>query len=654
MLGPIFLREVLTVPRRGGHFVLRAAYLGGLWVVAVTAWLATLGLTRTATLGDTARLGPLLFVVLTYVQLALFLFFSALACASAVAKEKDRRTFVLLLMTDLRNDEIVLGKVLGSLLPILVLQFAGVPVLVLLLLLGGIGLDQVVQAVLVMMATALAAGSLGGLIALWREKTFQSLALTTLCLVFYLLLVRGLPYAPGIAPDTAAAAQRWLEPFLALQTAHQPEVEAQAGLAPAYGFTLTMLGVSVLLNLFGVWRLRVWNPSGEPIMQRERPEDAVDREKGLSDPAEAEKRANVHAAPGVTREVTGNPVLWREVFTRAYGRRPALIKAAYFVVLGLICLSAFTALYPTEARLGGLGEDRKGDTRPLGVVRARAVPQGTSYELFGAVTVTVGPRVNDPFAAAYGLLPVAVLSLLLVTAQAATAITSERDTGALDLLLVTDLSAGEFIYGKLLGIAWNTKEYLLPPLFLAAIYGLVGVLARPPKDSPELAATMNATAMVCVIGAVLVLLAFSAVLGLHVALRTPNSQVAILHALSTIFFLTVGTLVCIALILINRRFEYQWGSFVFFLIAGVGGLWYVLSGDRPSAALTWASWFCPLAVLYAVMNVLVARPGSEETADPLTPFVVIAASFGFAIAAMLVPLVSEFDVAMGRTSGGAD
>ena len=89
MLGPIFLREVLTVPRSAGHFVLRAAYLGGLLVVAVTAWLATLGLSRTATLGDSARLGPLLFVLLTYVQLALFLFFPALACASAIAKEKE-------------------------------------------------------------------------------------------------------------------------------------------------------------------------------------------------------------------------------------------------------------------------------------------------------------------------------------------------------------------------------------------------------------------------------------------------------------------------------------------------------------------------------------------------------------------------------------
>jgi hypothetical protein len=59
-------------------------------------------------------------------------------------------------------------------------------------------------------------------------------------------------------------------------------------------------------------------------------------------------------------------------------------------------------------------------------------------------------------------------------------------------------------------------------------------------------------------------------------------------------------------------------------------------------------------VLYTVMNILVARPGSQESADPLIPFLVIGGAFGFAVAAMLVPLLSEFDVAMGRTSGGAD
>ena len=100
MLGPIFNREFLTVPRRSRHYALRVAYLGGLWVVAVTVWLRTVGWQHSATLGETARLGQTLFqVLMLYVQLPLFLFFAALSSASAIAQEKDRRTFVLLLIT---------------------------------------------------------------------------------------------------------------------------------------------------------------------------------------------------------------------------------------------------------------------------------------------------------------------------------------------------------------------------------------------------------------------------------------------------------------------------------------------------------------------------------------------------------------------------
>ncbi len=612
-LGPIFQREFLTVPRRPGHYVARVAYLGTLLVIAVTAWLSTLGWARASNLGELARFGPVLFQVLTFVQLSLFLFFSALASASAIAKEKDRRTFILLLLTDLRNDEIVLGKMLGSLLPMLLLLLSSVPFFAILTLLGGIGLEQVFHAILIIGATSLVAGSLGGLIGLWRDRTFQSLALTVLLMVLYLLLVRGLGglLAPlGLSARQIGLAQQWLDPFLALLSVHHPIQSQGLLLAPAYGFALMMVLVSAGLNLWGMARLRVWNPSGEPLMQREKPEDAEDKEGGLvARPLTGEKRASAHAAPGAVRRVGANPILWREVYTRAYGRRPLLVKTAYFIVLALILYSALGPLLRGE---------------------------------------------KMAFAAAYGLIPVGVLSLLLVTAQATTAITSERDTGALDLLLVTDLTPKEFVFGKLLGICYNTKEYLLPPLLLAGVYGALGRLATPPRENPELLGGMNAMALLCIMGASAILLAFAMVLGIHVALRTQNSQLAIVNALSTIFFLTVGTLVTIALILINGQFEYQWGAFVFFLMAGVGGLWYVLNGERPSGALTWSAWFCPLAVLYTVMSGLVARPGSEESADPLVPFLVIAASFVFAITAMLLPLVSEFDVAMGRTSGGAD
>ncbi len=282
MLGPIFIREWLTVPRRSRHYVVRAAYLGVMWILGITAWQVIVGWNRTATLGDTAHFGSVFFSILTlYVQLPLLLFFSALSAASAVAREKDRRTFVLLLMTDLRNYEIVLGKLLGSLLQIVLLVAAVVPLLMMLVWLGGISPSQVGQSVIIMAAAAAAAGSLGTLIALWREKTFPALALTVLSLVLYLSLVRAAGLLPIFHPGSGsgeagmlASLPNWLDPFLAMQSVLDPASTAGELIQPAIGFGMMMLILTVVLNLWGIARLRVWNPSGEPIMQRETPETA--------------------------------------------------------------------------------------------------------------------------------------------------------------------------------------------------------------------------------------------------------------------------------------------------------------------------------------------------------------------------------------------
>ncbi len=596
MLGPIFSREWMTLPRRGRHYLLRVAYLGLLWVLALTVWQVTVGWEVRATLGDLARFNEILFQVLCYVQLTLLMFFSALSAASAIAQEKDRRTFVLLLVTDLRNYEIVLGKVLGSLLQIVIFLLGMVPVLLLNVLLGGVSPEQVLQATVVLATTALVAGSLGGLVALWREKTFQALALTVLFIVLYLCLVHALSALPMLLPSVSANAiarlQIWLQPFLALNSVLDPVLGG--AVEPVYGFVMAMAAVTLLLNAWGLWKLRVWNPSGEPVMQREAVGD------------EDIDRARAHAAPGPVRAVGENPILWREIVTRAYGRRPLLVKAAYLVVFGFAC---YLALGPIQTR-----------------------------EWF----------------AAWGLVPIGIISLILVSAQAATAITNERDLGALDLLLVTDLTPREFIFGKLWGILYNTKEYVVPPLILLGIYAWRGLLATPPRDHPELLAGRNFEAFVGIAAGMLVLFSFTMVLGIHVALRNVNSRVAVIHTLGTVFFLSVGTLVAMYLIRINSRFEVQWLSWLGFIFTGVAGLWWVLNGDRPSAALTVAAWICPFAVFYSVTNILIGKPGTQESSDPLIPFVVTGGAFSFTIAAMLVPLLSEFDVALGRTGGGGE
>ena len=612
MLGPIFVRELTTVPRAKSHYAARAALIGLILVLGVTLWQALVGFGNDAGLGETARFGRLVFQLSILVELVLVVFFAALSAASAVSQEKDRRTFLLLLLTDMYDYEIVLGKLLGALLPITALIGISVPVLSLFLLLGGTDPTQVVEASTVLLATAFAAGSLGGLVALWRERTFEALALSVLLLVLYFCAVQAIGFVgPLVAPAMAwRSIQAWFDPWTAMVSVLDRPAEGWNGLAPAYIFGLSMLGLCIAANAIGIWKLRAWNPSGEPIMQREGPQE--DPEANLTPEELQAYRAKAHAAPGAARDVGENPVLWRETRTLAYGRRPLLIKLAFGLALAMILTFAISLLEKAGVRPG--------------------------------------------FAAAYGLVPLAIISMLLIASQSVTSITSERDGGALDVLLVTDISPREFVFGKILGVVWNTKEYILPPLLLAIYYALHGALTSPAPAAPWYGTllanfTTNLLPLLSVMGGIILLFGFVLALGLHVSLRVINSRLAIVYTLGTVFFLSAGTLIAIYLIVINGgSFANQWLSFLAFLILGIGGLWWVLTGSKPSAALTLGAIACPVAMFYVVTTVIIAKPGSDESANPLLPFIALALAFGFAIYAMVYPLVTEFDVALGRTT----
>jgi hypothetical protein len=115
-------------------------------------------------------------------------------------------------------------------------------------------------------------------------------------------------------------------------------------------------------------------------------------------------------------------------------------------------------------------------------------------------------------------------------------------------------------------------------------------------------------------------------------------------------FLFIGILICIFLILVSGRFESQLVSFVLFICAGAVGMYLVLGVRNRSTALALASGICPFMTWYAIANFLQGERGG----DALGSFLVIAFTYGFAVSAMLVPAVSEFDVALGRTVAAED
>ena len=212
MLGPIFNREVLIIPRSQRFFLTRAGYGAILLVLIWTGWQIMIGWRTVYEVGILARFEQILFRALVLTQLLMMLFFAPIAAATSVAHEKDRRTFILMLMTDMADWEIILGKLGSSLLLITVLLAAGLPVLAISLLLGGISPSQLLQIELVTLATGIVGGSVGLIVANWRDRTFQSLALTVLAVVLGLAAIEvvGLVVPVQINNQPVSA---YLDPF---------------------------------------------------------------------------------------------------------------------------------------------------------------------------------------------------------------------------------------------------------------------------------------------------------------------------------------------------------------------------------------------------------------------------------------------------------
>ena len=585
LFGPVFSREIAIAPRRARMYAARGAYAATLLLLISTAWLVLTGTQVIRDVSDLAQFAGLVFQILAPLQLALAVFFSAMLAASAVAQEKDRRTFVLLLLTRLTNQELVLGKLAASLLNVLVMFAAGLPVFMLLSLLGGISAGQIARTAAVTVASIIVCGSLGSTLAQWREKTFQALALFVLILVLWLALGEALAAgALGPAPIGLPARQLAIavSPWQAILEAARPFTSTRGGLgSPISWFLLVAAALTVVLNGLAIVRVRKWNTGGEQGAGSREPS----AEENASDSLLPAPRSLL---PAQHRAVWDNPILWREIRTWAYGRKILIVHVTF---LTLFALSA-----------GGLW-------------RLVHSPDG--------VTLARGALL---------LLPLLLLSLVLVNAQAVTALTAERDAKALDLLLVSDLTPREFVFGKLGGIFYNTKEIVLLPLLLCGYLGWKGAIDLE-----------NLIYLWIGMG---VLYVFVAVVGLHCGLIYENSRSAIATSLGTVFFLFIGVATCMRIMVaFSGSFNAQLPPFLAFMLGGGLGLHMTLGIKTPSRAIALASFACPIATFYSITNFLRGDQG-----DMLIVLLVTAAAYGFTTAAILVPAIYEFDETTGRTT----
>jgi len=555
-LGAVYEREVLVAPRTRGLYVARAVYAGTLLGIVATCWLVVTGTQAITTVGDTARFGGTLMRILGPLQLVLAMLAAALTSVVAVGVEKDRRTLELLLVSRLDDAQLVLGKLAGSLLRVALLLLAAVPIFALAGAFGGVTAAQIGRMFLVTAASTAAVASVANATAFWRDTTFQALAITAFALVVW--LAAGEAIAAAWGPAAAACVS--------------PARSLFAALAPDGGRTLPAFlaaccGLIVVASSWAVLRVRRWNTVVQMRPQSE-----------LGTAATTSRRPS--------RRVWANPVLWREICTRAHGRAMMVVRVAW-----LILFAAAVAGVAVQARAA----------RP------------------------------DRLAVALAVVPMVLASLLAVTALAVTSITTERDRGTFDLLLVSDLEPSEFVWGKILGVLASAAELVGLPLLLCVALVPLGIAT--PEHGGYLTVGLA------------ILTFFVAVLGVYSGLSHALSRRAIAVALGIVAFLFVGVATAMRIMVaFGGSFELQLAPFLAAIVGGAVGLYAALSTRNPSPAVAWTSALLPALTFVAITGFL---QGSS-----LQVFLVILAAYGFGTAALLVPSIAAFDLLTGRTTTG--
>jgi ABC-type transport system involved in multi-copper enzyme maturation permease subunit len=445
LLGPVFFFDLVRMTRRGRYFLIRTVYGGALLFVLVVIWWNQLALyQQSLTVAQTAEFANLFFCWFMIIQFAMVALLTPAYTAGAVAEEKERRTLEFVLATDLRNHEIVLGKLASRLVNLGFVVLTGLPILALLQILGGVdpGLMAVAFAATVLTMLSLAALSIFYSVLLRRAR--DAIILTYLTapayltlggLSFLLLVPAGWANFPSTAgwqsPITLKDVVEWFN------AGNLVYAFMQVGLA--YGTGTLGTALAGILGRYALFHgLVVLGCCAGAVLRVRRvalADQVVRRRKGA-----AVRRRR----PPVGRR----PMVWKELHAERGFRLHWLGR----IVVGVLVGASFIPLWP-------IFDD--------------FLTRGTNTDLLGE-QMNVWVRGAGTGAACLLLLGVAV--------RAVGGVSGERERQTLDSLLTSPLEGRDILFGKWLGSVLSLRwgwAWLAVIWLLGVLTGGLSPLAVP-------------------------------------------------------------------------------------------------------------------------------------------------------------------------------
>lgn len=494
---PILVRVVYGNSRRSRHLWLRFAYLAIILAVVMVGLISS---STTGSLAQLAKGASRTFWLASVTQLLLMCFLAPIFTAGAITQEKDAQTYNILISTPLSNAQIVIGSLMSRLYFVFVLLLAALPIFFTTMIYGGVTTGQIVRSFALAGATALITGSLAITISMVRVGTRKTIFSFFIAIAVYLFTL----YVLGDWKETWVAEapmnpqgrrMSWLaafHPYLALQVAlnqlEAPDIAAvaQYGWPHRYFLAYPHLSYSVLMTLLSFMLIAV----SIFFVRRGVREGEITLFSRFGEILRLRRTGRTRTP----HTVWSNPVAWREAVTRASALSRGIGR---YLVVGCGLLAAIVLLVYYLKQWSGFN-----------VAIARTW-------LSSIVAIEFG------------------LILIIAANTAASALTREKESKTMDILLTTPLTSDYLIWGKLRGLVSFLVPLIAIPTLSLLIFAISDLIRGNKSPVVPIETGLEIGALLTIFSA------YACLVGLHFSLKQRKTVRAVML---TIGVLTVANL----------------------------------------------------------------------------------------------------------------
>jgi ABC-type transport system involved in multi-copper enzyme maturation permease subunit len=370
--------------------------------------------------------------ILAIGELLMIVMFAPAFTAAALTSEREHNTLESLFTTAMKPWQIALGKMVGSLIFLLLLVLSGIPALAMVFLLGGVSGAEILAVIVILLLSAVMLGMIGLMVSALSHRSYRAIIMTYVVLggLFFVLALPAWPVSGQLIvryDSSLLHVLSSLSPLEAMISLVWPGgVYAQgASGMPEFWKLFVPLSVAVTFLAMTVCALKLRRPPAPP-----RPREKlkiVERGKVsartfffLFDPRKRKR-----------------PITWwkNPVLVKEFRTRPMLQLHWLFRAVGICLIASILLMFLV----------------------------GAGISAFVADSANMVPMMLTAIAAL-----MVVLIVLVGPAISAGTICSDRETGVWDMLRATPLSSWRFVSGKF--------QASLIPLALLAIAMLPGMM----------------------------------------------------------------------------------------------------------------------------------------------------------------------------------